>query len=333
MKTQTIRLTALTVLASLTLTLPAAAGNKLGKPLKPVKVKTRTLDGDAQMNLPEYHGVKHALAVKEFERNVGVHDSNWQYLAKNLSLMFESALADTDHFVLVEREKLNHVMAEQDLVAYGRAQKSKVARTGKLRSAKYLATGEVTEIERDKSGTGGGISIKGVSVGARRNTAQITVIAKLIDTTTGEIVAKKRIVGRAGRAGLQVGASLHGVGGSADTFRQTPLGEATQDCMNQAARFFATTMETMPATGAVVLVKNEQVIINRGSVHNFQSGMELDVRTEGEELIDPETGAILDVTEGRRVARIRVNRVSEKVSYCEIVGGDVPQRGMTVVAR
>ena len=41
--------------------------------------------------------------------------------------MLESALFDSGRFVIVEREKLGDVMAEQDLAASGRAAKSKVA--------------------------------------------------------------------------------------------------------------------------------------------------------------------------------------------------------------
>ena len=57
------------------------------------------------------------------------------------------------------------------------------------------------------------------------------------------------------------------------------------------------------------------------------------VATEGEELIDPDSGEILDVTEGEIVAEIEVSRVKEKIAYCKIIEGDAPGRGDVVTAK
>ena len=77
-------------------------------------------------------------------------------------------------------------------------------------------------------------------------------------------MAKKRIVGKAGRAKANLGVRQGKFGGDFDAFAKTTLGDAAQDCINQAAKFFARQFEEFPATGAVVMVKGDQVIINRG---------------------------------------------------------------------
>jgi curli biogenesis system outer membrane secretion channel CsgG len=297
---------------------------------KKTKKRTDTYDGNANLGLPEYKGVKHAVGCKDFSNEAG-YRGEWD-LGQNLTVMLESALFDTGRFVLVERENLGTVMDEQDLQASGRAAKAKdVAQTGKLRSAKYIATGALTEIESSESGIGGGLALGPVSVGGSHKKAQVTIIAKLVDTTSGEIVAKQRIVGKSGSTALGIGGSHKGYGGTLGGFVKTPIGEACQDCINQAAVFFAKQMETYPAEGAVVAVANGRIIINRGSEYAFRTGMTLNVATEGETLTDPETGAVLDKSPGQQLGVIRVTDVKEKVSYCEVVSGEAnPPRGATV---
>ena len=292
--------------------------------------KTQTSDSDAKMGLGEYKGVKHAIGCKDFENQAGWH-GQWE-IGNNLSIMLESALFDTGRFVMVEREKLREVIAEQDLATSGRtAGAKKVAKTGLIRPARYLATGAVTTVDEGTSGGGGGISIRGVSLGGGRSTAQITIIAKLVDTTTGEIVQKKSITGKAGRIAADVGLSVGGVGANLGGFKKTPLGEAAQDCINQAARFFAQAMEKTPFDACVVEGKDGQVIINRGAQFGLAVGQAMTMREEGELLTDPNSGEVLEHKEGKVIGKLKITKVSEKVSYCEVTEGNKsPKAGTNV---
>jgi len=291
---------------------------------------TETTSANKSMELGEYKGIKHAIGCKDFENQAG-WKGQWE-LGNNLSIMLESALFDTGRFVVVEREKLKDVLAEQDLLASGRAAKAKsVAQKGLIRPARYLATGAITQVDEGTSGGFGGISVKGVSLGGGKSKAQITIIAKLIDTTTSEVVAKETIVGKAGRVSLKVGVNVNGVGADLSGFKKTPLGEAAQDCINQAAVFFAKKMEKMPFEGSVVKVSNGRVIINRGSEFGIEVGKEMEMVELGELLTDPDTGAVLGREEGKVLGKLRVDKVDEKVSYCSVISGEKnPPPGTTV---
>lgn len=297
------------------------------------KDTTKTEDGDADMKLGEYKGLKHAIGVVDFDNDAGWR-GQWQ-LGNNLGIMLESALYDSGRFVVVERENLRDVIGEQDLAASGRtAGGKKVAQTGKLRSAKYLATGAITEVETAESGGNAGVRIKGFKVGLGKTDAQVTIIAKLIDSTTGEMVSKKRIVGKPSARKLNVGYAGTDFGVDLGGFKKTPLGQAAQDAIVQAAKFFAMSMEEFPFEGSVIKVSDRgQVIINRGSQYGVEVGQTLSVRTEGEQLIDPDTGEILDEEEGEVVGKLRVSKVKEKVAYCELVDGETPEEGMVVQAQ
>jgi curli biogenesis system outer membrane secretion channel CsgG len=283
-------------------------------------VKTATEDADAQYDLPEYNGVKQAIGVIDSTNRSGWNGS--YNLGSNLTIMLESALFDTNRFVLVEREQLSDLIREQDLQTSGRmAQANKVAQTGKLRPAQYLATVEITSVEDNSSGGGGGVRVRGIRVGSSGGKARITCIAKLIDSTSGEIVAKKSITGEAGRSKLTVGVYRRGIGADFNQFQKTPIGEAAQDVINQAAFYIAKQMEDKDITGAVVTTAAGRVIINRGSRHNYQDGMRLEMIEEGEELIDPNTGQLLGTAEGKKLGELRITRVDEKIAYCDVLTG------------
>lgn len=329
-----VALTALTLVAAPAFSWdnPFSDKDKKGN-LKKKDKDTELRDGNMDMSaeLGPYNGVKHAVGVREF-----VNDAGWGSefnLPQNLAIMMESALADTGRFVLVEREKLEAILDEQDLAASGRAaQAGGVAKTAVIRPAKYIATGSLVEVEYNESGLGGGFAISGVRIGGDHGKAQATIIAKIIDSSTGEMVAKQRIVGKAGKTGLKFGLSHGNFDGDIGGFAKTPVSEAVQDCINQAAIFFAKQLEAQPADGSVVMVKDGRVIINRGQIHNIQVGSTWDMTEKGEDLIDPDTGEVLEKAEGKKIGKLRVDQVNEKVSYCSVVEGvSDPARGTVVL--
>lgn len=294
---------------------------------------TKTVDEGAATKMAPVKGVKHAIGVSEFANEAGY--AGWSSLGGNLKYMLESALAETGRFVMVERISLGTVVAEQDLQQSGRAAAAKtVAETGKLRSAKYVATGALTEITENTSGDGGGIGFGGFKIGAGGTKSAIVLVVKIIDSTSGEVVASKRIRGEAGKSGLTLGiAGFKGVDANFGSFAKTPLGQATQDCINSAVLFISEAMQKTTIESSVVAVTEEEVVIAMGENYGIEVGQELVVRKDGEVLKDPDTGAILDRLEGKVTGVIRVTRLREKTAYCKVIDGAMPVRGDRVVLR
>ncbi len=292
--------------------------------------KTKTESGNAKMELPEYKGVKHAIGVMQFTNESGWR-GEWK-LGGNLTMMLESALYDSGRFVVVERENLGNVIVEQDLAASGRtAPAKKVAQTGKIRSARYLAKGAVMELEDGTSGGDAGVGIGGVRVGGGKKSAHISLIVTLVDTTTGAVIAKERIVGKASSTALKLGVSLGGVDTDLGGFKKTPLGQAAQECVDQAVVFIAQKMNEIPKEGSVIKATSKGVIINRGSTFGVEAGQMLIMQEEGEELLDPDTGEILGVEDGKVIGKMKVTTVNEKFSYCDVVEGEKEPKPSTAV--
>ena len=291
---------------------------------------TKTSDDGAKAKMASVKGVKHAIGVTDFTNEAQYH--RWSELGTNLRAMLESSLFETGRFVMVERGNLGSVIAEQDLQKSGRASEAKTtAETGKLRSARYIATGAVTEISEGTSGESGGIGFGGIRVGGGSSKSAVVLVVKLVDTTTGEVVASKRVRGEAGKSGLRIGINRGGVGADAGAFGKTPLGEAAQDCINAACQFIAESMEKNEVEASVVALMKEEIIISMGTNYGIEVGHTLIVRKDGEILKDPDSGAILDRLEGEVTGTIEITRVREKTAYCKLVDGTMPVRGDRVV--
>lgn len=291
---------------------------------------TKTSDDGAKSKMSARKGVKHAIGVNDFTNEAGY--ANWSALGGNLKFMLESALAETGRFVMVERINLGTVMAEQDLQQSGRAAVAKtVAETGKLRSAKYVATGAVTEISENTSGDVGGIGFGGFKIGGASAKSAIVLVVKIIDTTTGEAVASKRIRGEAGKSGLALGIIHRGVAAGLGSFAKTPTGQAAQDCINEAVKFIAEAMQKTAIESMVVAVTKDEIVIGMGENYGIEVGQRLLVRKDGEILKDPDSGAILDRLEGETTGTIEIVRVREKTAYGKLLEGTMPARGERVV--
>src|SRR5688572_2116748 len=79
---------------------------------------------------------KPSLGVAEFQNDTS---AGWWYggVGRDLAGMLANELAGTGKFKVVEREKLDKVLDEQDLADSGRISKSSGAKIGKLTGAQY----------------------------------------------------------------------------------------------------------------------------------------------------------------------------------------------------
>jgi curli biogenesis system outer membrane secretion channel CsgG len=127
------------------------------------------------------------IAVLEFKNKA---DNQWWWHggAQAAQDVFVTELVKSGKFRVVEREQLQALMQEKNLSLSGDVDPSTAVRIGKLLGVNYLLTGSVTEYgATDKGGHGAGIGrIPGFSAGKRTFVAALN--ARLIDTSTGEIV-------------------------------------------------------------------------------------------------------------------------------------------------
>src|SRR5215210_5141001 len=151
---------------------------------------------------------KPRIAVLEF-KNKG--DNQWwdHGGAEAAQDVFVTELVKSGKFRVVEREQLEALMQEKNLTLSGDVDPATAVRIGKLLGVNYILTGAVTEYGNTNVGGGG----FGVSAGKKKFVAAMN--ARLIDTSTGEIVWADE--GREEESSIKV--SVFGVGGGVDDER------------------------------------------------------------------------------------------------------------------
>ncbi|HEY9155263.1 MAG TPA: CsgG/HfaB family protein [Opitutaceae bacterium] len=194
--------------------------------------------------------------------------------------------------------------------------------------AQLLIKGEITHFQAQTQGGGGGIGIKGFRIGASGDQAEINVVIYVVDSTTGQVVASKRVVGVAKNSGLSLGFANKDWGADLGGFKKTNVGKAVEAAIDQGVAFIVSQIQNLPWTGTVILTKGNQVWINRGAREGVQAGQTFKVGTT-EVLRDPNTGETLDTSMTVK-GEIKVDTVREKVAICSIVSGSGIDRGMGV---
>ncbi len=173
---------------------------------------------------------KPTIGVAEFSNTSGA--AWWRGgMGWELSGTVSNELSSTEKFTVVERNKLEKVLDEQDLGASGRVKAGTAAKIGKMTGAQYLVFGTVTSYEEEVSGTDGGISFGPISLGGKKENAYISVDLRVVDTTTGEIACSRSIEANSSGGGLSLGANFGGFGGNLGGFEKTPAGKAVRACV------------------------------------------------------------------------------------------------------
>lgn len=170
-------------------------------------------------------GGKPSIGVIEFKNESG---AGWWSggVGWELAGMLSNELGATGAFRVVERSKLEAVLQEQNLGASGRVAAGTGAKIGQLTGAQYLVAGTVTAYEENTKGTGGGITIKGISLGGKSSEAYLAVDVRVINATTGEVEFVRTVEGRSKGGGMSVGLYRGGFGGSLSQENKTPAGKA-----------------------------------------------------------------------------------------------------------
>jgi curli biogenesis system outer membrane secretion channel CsgG len=236
--------------------------------------------------------------------------------------------------VLGEKDMRAEAMAEQDLVDSGRmAGGNKAPKKGAMTPAQLLVKGDITHVQDSTSGGGGGLNFKGISIGGAKDTAEINATIYIVDSRTGQVKASTKVVGKAGRKGLRLGYSgskLGGLTGDMDGFKKDNVGKATEDAIAQAVEFITKQLEKIPWEGSVASVKDDRIIINRGSREGVSEGQAF-VVGKVEEITDDDTGEVLDRSV-KKIATLKAVTVKEKITICEATeGAKKVEKGMSVM--
>jgi curli biogenesis system outer membrane secretion channel CsgG len=179
---------------------------------------------------------KPRIGVMRFTNNT---NAGWWHggVGSDLQDMLISELADTKAFSVLERKELDRVIGELRLGESGLVDESTKSKLGRLKGAKYLVAATVSAFEEQTSGTGGGISAFGFTVGGKKEKAYLAVDLKLIDVETGEIADSRTVEATASSGGANISGGIGFVGGELSKYEKTPTGKAIRACIIEMSEY------------------------------------------------------------------------------------------------
>jgi len=275
-------------------------------------------------------GLRYSITVAKFENRAG-WSGQWD-LGDAWDTVLTDLLVQSGKFIVLGETDMRYAaMDEQDFAASGRtAGGAKAPATGQMTPAQLLVKGAITHVQGNTESAGGGIRIQGFTIGGGGGKGEVNATIYIVDSTTGQVLASTNVVGTSKQSALGLGYSTGNWGAAFGGNKNDNVGLAVQDACAAAVTFLVEQLPGFPWTGTVVLVKGDQVYINRGAREGVTVGQNFVVGSV-EVLRDPDTGEVLDesMTE---TAGLKVNQVKEKVSIASVTWGKAAsiENGMRV---
>jgi curli biogenesis system outer membrane secretion channel CsgG len=180
-----------------------------------------------------------SVAVMDFD--YGSIDNWWgQYdIGKGMADQVVDALVNDGSFRVIERKRLDTVLAEQDFSQSDRADPSaaKLSKVGKVLGVKFIITGSITKFATESRG--GGVRVKGIGLGGKKAKSEVNLTARMVDTTTGEILLSAKGNGQSSKGGgFDFSKGGFGVGTNSEEWRNSGLGDAQEAACNALVEQF-----------------------------------------------------------------------------------------------
>lgn len=262
-------------------------------------------------------------------------EGNWDIGGGIADMIVEELVKDGTYSV-IERTRLDAILAEQDFSNSDRADPLSAAAIGRILGVDAIVIGSVTQfgMEREGRSLGGlGRLTRGLvnRVGQQRGKAAVQLTARMVNTDTAEILASGEGEGRSDRSGLLLAAGggtplgWASLSMTSSSYRETILGEATEAAVGQLSEQLAgsagrITARVVPVSGLVADVDGANLVLNVGSAAGVKVGDTLRILRVTRTVTDPATGAVLrEITQ--ELGQVRIDDVDVGSSLGTVITG------------
>src|SRR5215471_8914097 len=241
-----------------------------------------------------------------------------QDVGKGISDLLVQKLVQDGKYSVIERNALDKILAEQNLSNSDRADATTAAKIGKVLGVDAIIIGSITQFGRDDQHTnvgGGGYGLGKFGlggVGTSKAKAVVGISARVVNTSTGEILAAVTGAGESTRSSTSLlgagGGWSGGGGGSLDmgssNFANTILGEAVHKAVDDTGTQLDTAVEKVPTiklevNGLVADVSGNTLIVNVGKKAGVKVGDKLTISRQVRVVKDPATGKVIKSVEDK----------------------------------
>ena len=270
-----------------------------------------------------------------------------QDVGKGIADLLVDRLVNDGVYSVIERKQLDKVIQEQNFSNSDRADPASAAKIARILGVDAIIIGSITQFGSDDKKTDiGGHALGSVTgrfgVGGVRKSeskAVVSVTARMIDTSTAEILASSTGHGEESRSGTGIigsGGNVYGpqAGGGFDmtssNFRATILGTATTKAVDDVAKQLEAKASSLPTvtveiSGLVAdAAPDGTVVINVGSKAGVKVGDSLTVKQKGREIKDPATGKVLRSLD-KTIGTLTITEVEADSAVGKFSGAGTPK--------
>lgn len=304
----------------------------------------------AQDAAPAAPAVKHRVAVMNFDygtvrTSVAQIFGSDQDVGKGISDLLVQKLVQDGKYSVIERNALDKILAEQNFSNSDRADSNTAAKIGKILGVDCIIIGSITQFGRDDKHTnvgGGGYGLGKFGlggVGKSEAKAVVAVSARMINTSTAEILAAVTGMGESTRSSTSLlgggGGWSGGGGGGLDmgssNFANTILGEAVRKAVDDTGAQLDANSDKVPTikleiNGLVADVSGNTLILNVGKKVGVKVGDKLIISRQVRVVKDPATGKVIKSVEDK-IGDALVTEVDDDSSTATFSGSGAPKVG------
>ena len=291
---------------------------------------------------------KKRVAIFDFDFGAVHHwwTGEWD-IGKGISDMIVTNLVRDGTYSVIERKQLDRILQEQNFTNSDRVNPATAAKIGKVLGVNAIIIGTITQFgaETRKMDVGGVTSRIGLGalggVGTSKSKASVVLDARMVNTETAEIMAVASGKGESKRGGVNLlGAGAGSAGGidmNSSNFRETIIGEATRQAVDELTRQLAAQAERVEATkieinGLVADVTDNVLVLNVGKNQGLNVGDVVAIERVQKVVKDPSTGQVLrTITE--RIGTAKLTSVDAGSSMADFSGVGKPKVGDAVKAK
>ncbi|HUI53015.1 MAG TPA: CsgG/HfaB family protein [Terriglobales bacterium] len=268
-----------------------------------------------------------------------------QDVGKGISDMLVEKLVNGGQYSVIERNALDKILKEQNFSNSDRADASTAAKIGAVLGVDAIIIGSITQFGRDDQHTnvgGGGYGLGKFGlggVGTSKSKAVVAVSARIINTSTAEIMVAVTGKGESTRSDTKLigggGGWSGGGGGGLDmgssNFANTILGEAVRQAVDNTAEQLNAGASKVVATkmavnGLVADVSGNTLIINVGKKAGVHVGDTLEISRQVRVVKDPTSGKVIKAVTDK-IGSATVTDVDDDSSTATFNGAGAPKVG------
>ncbi len=276
-----------------------------------IKQKQTTSVNPTEKVESAFTGPKRRVGVVDFQNKAPYAQARLGETATDIMI---TELVKTGKYIVVERDKLDKILAEQKLGQTGVIDPATAAQAGKILGLQAIITGSVSQF---------GVKSEGKDFIVSQSKQQIvecTVDLRVVDSETGQVLladSGKGVVRKASGKFLGMG--------NQSKYDETLEGEALRAAIVQFMTNLSSQLNKKPWSCRVAAVEEGQVYLNAGIESGLQVGQKLDVFSQGKEIKDPNTGIVLGRTESKIGSLKVVSFFGDDGSIGSVTSGEVPK--------